>query len=725
MSSTIGGSVVWNLDVDDKGLSSGLASARANVEKTASDIGNAFSNVAKNISGQFDKIATSLDSTGNNLAKFGAVPTAGLVLSLKAAVDFEDQMSNVTKTVGLAKNEVKEVGDEFLNLSRSTRTSIPNLVDIATIGGQIGITKKDIVAFTNATNMATVALGDEFGSAEATAKAIGTLTTQYGLVKKIGVDESIRRTGSALNELGASGLATADYVTNFANRLGGASNLLKISAQDTLGLSAAVQETGLNVEASSSAIQRTLLTMAQAGAGFGDSLGYTGKEAEQFAHLMKTDVNKAFLMFLNTLSKLDPQAAIQQLDKLGLSSTLTSQTLLTIANKTDLITDKQNIANKAFAEGTSLLNEYNVKNQTTQAELDKFKNNIQGLGITIGGSLLPSINNLLTSIVPIVQQFATFAAENPGLVTTILSLGASFTGLGLALKALAVVFSGFSSLFAILGQVPILVNAIGSAIFALGPAFAFLAANPIILIIGLIIGAITLLVIAWRNNWGNIQGITKTTFEFIQAVVTSVVNNVIAVLTTMGSIIKGIWNGITSVTSAIWNGLSSIISGAINSLSSIVRTVFGSIASFIQTTWNNLINFFSGIGGKIVNAISQPFTDAWNEISKIASRIKEAANQINPFYRNSPSLVDNVTSGLAIIKDQFSSLSSLSFPSMAESAAMQFNDPIDRTLNSSGTTDSPTAVGNNQNITVNIDKVNDMQDVDMISREIGFKMAVV
>ena len=51
-----------------------------------------------------------------------------------------------------------------------------------------------------------------------------------------------------------------------------------------------------------------------------------------------------------------------------------------------------------------------------------------------------------------------------------------------------------------------------------GAVFAFLAANPVVLVIGAIAGAIALLAAAWRNNLGDIQGKTKTTFNFLKKV---------------------------------------------------------------------------------------------------------------------------------------------------------------------------------------------------------------
>lgn len=89
-------------------------------------------------------------------------------------------------------------------------------------------------------------------------------------------------------------------------------------------------------------------------------------------------------------------------------------------------------------------------------------------------------------------------------------------------------------------------------------------------------------------------------------------------------------------------------------------------SDFISNIWNGVLGFFQNIAGRIRDAIVKPFEDAKNKIEEIGRKIREAAENINPFHRESPSLVDNVRKGLGIIRNEYDSLGAgFSMPGVA------------------------------------------------------------
>lgn len=105
-----------------------------------------------------------------------------------------------------------------------------------------------------------------------------------------------------------------------------------------------------------------------------------------------------------------------------------------------------------------------------------------------------------------------------------------------------------------------------------------------------------------------------------------------------------------------WEYIKSTMVGRFLESSDEIIDIAKKIYDFVSSNWDNLVNFFIGIKDKIVNAITEPFEQAKRKIEEIGKRIRDAANEINPFTRHSPSLVDNVKKGLGIIKDEYLAL---------------------------------------------------------------------
>ena len=60
-----------------------------------------------------------------------------------------------------------------------------------------------------------------------------------------------------------------------------------------------------------------------------------------------------------------------------------------MAGKADEIRARQALANKAYQEGTSILKEFEVQNNTVQAGLDKAKKRANDLAVELGERLQP------------------------------------------------------------------------------------------------------------------------------------------------------------------------------------------------------------------------------------------------------------------------------------------------------------------------------------------------
>lgn len=463
-----------------KTLSNGIKAEMDKVKKSLSlsNLGS-FNTFKSGIS----DIQSGLKGLGNQAAiattALGGVLVGAAVQATKSFIGFEDQLANVRKTVGLTAEQAKKVGDELIRYSRTTRTSIGELVDIATVGGQLGVAEKDILSFTKAIDKLTVALGDEFaGGATQITQEVGVLRNLFTDIKSDKIDQDLLRIGNALNVLGTRGLATAPVVTDFATRISGLTGGLKVSSGDVLGLSAALQELGVNAERGGSNVGRIFNILAKDSEKIAKTLGLNVKD---FQRLVNTDINEAFLLVAKRVRELGTENTkfSQLLEELGLDATGASEVLQKVGGSLDLVRGSQEAANRSLGDTNSILDEYNIKNSTTQANLDKLGNTINGVAIEIGGTLAPYVEKLAVKfgelateyapkvisffendlipaakevvefLAPIIKSIIEFVQQHP----EIIKLGLAFGALSLAVRTFNLIFGPAMTLLSGLGKV--------------------------------------------------------------------------------------------------------------------------------------------------------------------------------------------------------------------------------------------------------------------------------
>jgi uncharacterized phage infection (PIP) family protein YhgE len=245
-------------------------------------------------------------------AAFGAMELLQRAFSfvqegIKSALELSDTFGKVSKATGQTAEEVKHLADELDKVD--TRTTKEGLLDIAQIGGQLGITNDQLVGFVKSVDMAAVALSDEFsGGAEEAATKLGGLQKLFVETKDLQAGDAITKIGSALNDLGAAGTATAPVVADFTARIGQLGDLAPEITQ-TMGLGAAFQELGLTAEIAAGGLTNVLLTAAKDTATFAKQLGISEVAMKQ---LINTNPNEFLLKLAESLRGLPADEAVGQ-----------------------------------------------------------------------------------------------------------------------------------------------------------------------------------------------------------------------------------------------------------------------------------------------------------------------------------------------------------------------------------------------------------------------------
>lgn len=308
--------------------------------------------------------------TGNLITGFFSSFVGKARESVDELLKVSDLMTGVEKTTGLASDQVRELWNEFDNLN--TRTSKQELLNIAQIGGRLGITDKEqIKEFTEEIDKIYVALGDSFqGGLEEVTTKVGKLKNLFEETRNQNYGEALNAIGSALNELGANGSSSEQNIADFATRIGALPAVLKPSIEKTLGLGAAFEESGIDAEVASSGYSRFMSVAGNNIAAFAKQMKLTTKEASE---LFNTRPEEFFLRFGESLKGLGAEQTAGVLKGLKLNTLEVQKALGTAGDNADRFRSLMNLSGQAMQDGTSIQNEFNKVNENTAAIWEKIK----------------------------------------------------------------------------------------------------------------------------------------------------------------------------------------------------------------------------------------------------------------------------------------------------------------------------------------------------------------
>ena len=347
---------------------------------------------------QTSKSVFNLGKVADAFNKYFALVTAavaaftGVAMVVKSTVDafaeFDDKLVDVMKTTDLTKKQTKELNKELGKID--TRTAQLDLLNLARIAGKLGIKgKEDILGFVRATDKISVALSEDLGGdTEESVRQLGKLVDIFKLTNEYSMEDSLIKIGSAMNALGASGTANEAYLLEFTKRVAGVAPTAGISIDKILGLATTLDELGQSSEVAATAYNQVISKM------FKDTETYAniaGMSLEDFTNLMNTDTNEAMIQLLigakGTAGGFGELT--NSLSELGMDGVRATTVLGALAANIDKLRENQKFSNEEFIKGTSLLIEYNKKNSSAQAMLEKATKRFKEIQVELGEKLTP------------------------------------------------------------------------------------------------------------------------------------------------------------------------------------------------------------------------------------------------------------------------------------------------------------------------------------------------
>ena len=372
----------------------------------------------------------------------GATITAPIAAVTKDFMTFEDAMIGVARQVDGLKDKSGNFTQEFdqwkikiHDLSKElplTTVQIANMIESA---ARMDVPKEQLSEFVRLnTQMATA-----FDAANP-----DELVEQYGkVIKNFKLSaQASRELADAINYLDDNAISKGTEIIGFMNRVSGISGIANISEKNMAALGSTLQTAGAAEEQSATAVNAIFTRLSQASKKkpVKNGLAALGLSANAVELGMVKDAQGTIFKIVDALKKLPESKRLGTIaDLVGTEHT---KTLALLVSNTEEWRRQIELANSEAAKG-SMGREFDTRMKALSASTQIFTNRLFNLKTTIGGTLAPTLHNILDKLGGVVDKFKAWIEANPELARKILlvasALGTTLTAFGALSLALSFV----------------------------------------------------------------------------------------------------------------------------------------------------------------------------------------------------------------------------------------------------------------------------------------------
>lgn len=375
-------------------------------------------------------ISNKIDSVGNKLTTKITMPVIALgVTSVKGAIDFETAFTGVEKTVDGTVEQMEELKKGIKNLANEIPSTTTEISAVAEAAGQLGIKTEDVLSFTKVM----IDLGN---STNLSAEEAASSLAKFANVTKMSAKD-YDRLGSVIVALGNNFATTESDIVSMATKLASTGELTGLTQPQIMALATAMSSVGIEAEAGGSAMSKLLkkiqLATELGGEDLEDFAKVAGMTSEEFKQAFEKDAVKALTAFIGGLNDTERngKSAIAILDDMGLTEVRLSNTVLSLANASDVMNDSVNLSSEAWEENTALTSEANKRYETLESRLKTTLNKANNLAINFGQKLTPSVNKILNKTDKLISKLDDLDEEQ---TANIVKIGLVVASIGPAIK---------------------------------------------------------------------------------------------------------------------------------------------------------------------------------------------------------------------------------------------------------------------------------------------------
>ena len=390
--------------------------------------------------------------------------------AINSAREIDSAYRDMRKTVNGTEEEFEHLLDSALQFSTTHFTTAEQMLEIESIGGQLGIAASDLEAFGETVANLDIATNID---ADTVAQQLGKMGSVLGFT-----EDEYSKFGDSLVRLGNNMPVMESDITTLATRFMGMGKVVGMSADEILGWSAAASATGQKSEAAGSSMQRFISNMETAVVNGGDNLqtfaSIAGMTASEFADAFNNNASGAMLSFIKGLGQMqrEGKSVNQALKELGINNVRDKQLLEGLAVQ---------MANAS--EGASLL-EYALRlsNEAWHGLSSTTKDGAieeAGDAAREAGKKAEGFSGQVQQMINTAQLLSQELAK--GALPYVIALKEAFQGMTEAVSAMPdsmkATLVGVIGFVAALGPLAVSIGAVGAAVDTLMEAFAAATAS--------------------------------------------------------------------------------------------------------------------------------------------------------------------------------------------------------------------------------------------------------
>jgi len=444
-------------------------------------------------------------------------------------------------------------------------------------------------------------------AADEAGRAFGEIRSAFG----IETIEQLKAVGDTINYLSNTMGANAAQIVDILRRAGAAAKQFGLDAKSVAVFGAVLKEQGFSTEVIGTGLSTVLQRLQMLNEQAREALNIIGMTAEEFQELKRKSPEEALIKLLEGIKRLDKETQAQVLYKLfGLEH---SDEMAGLLNNLDRL--KQKLSEIRAGKYTGSMDE-EVKKlmQTTWAQFQVLKNQLQNLAIAIGSLLIPPLKTFVELLASAVKPITDFIQAHQTLAKVLVY---PVVGIGLLLTALGslAVAVGWIGRNFIDGAKFILdwtTKLKTSALWARITAFATMPLGEQLKLLNTRLKALALL--SW-SSLKNLHGWIKSlTLAFWRANIAVVKFTVATLRLQTVEQVKGALTALITVIGNLRKAIWSFI------VTNPYLLAFAGIALFIYKFWSPIKAFFSGF----FEGLKEGFAEAFAPLKPILSPIINA-----------------------------------------------------------------------------------------------------
>ena len=470
------------VSVDSTGVVGGIKVVDKNLKKLNKTNKDALT-INKAVSQSWSKLNANIVAT-NQAVELASRVFRGLAATARQVVtpfaDFETALVGVGKTTNIAGAELEGFGDRITDLSEKIPVSANELLDIAKVAGQLGVTGVDNLELF-AETIAKVGVATDLAGEEAATAFTRILNVTEEPISRIAEFSSV------VVALGNNFAASESEITRVATEVARSTSQFRIGADNVAGLSTALRSLGIQAQLGGSVVGKAFREIDNAIRGGGESFRaleeLTGLVGEELEETFRTDATAVFQSFLNGLARIDKAggSVSAALEQFKLKGDEVSKVLPVLAGRADLVADALELVAENSGTTAALNREAAKAFDTLASDIQLTQNALNNFFKRIGQGLAEDARAFLRWVRQSVNALPELTDEIEILTKSIAALGATIAALKVG--ALVAALGGAGKAALRLGNVLVRFKALALAIFApIGKAIALITIPLFILI---------------------------------------------------------------------------------------------------------------------------------------------------------------------------------------------------------------------------------------------------